>query len=276
MGVFVRRAAFLLLLVSCAHSSRDVVAGHQGRLYIDDGGGGKAVPLLFVHGNGANSTQWRDVLAHERASRRAVAFDLRGMGISDPAADGNYSVDAMADDVDAVADALGLARFVLIGHSYGSHVVAAYAARHPEKVAAVVHVDGGGNVRISDEVAEKFLTAMRHDKDAVVAKWFAPILANARPSTRRAVLASVHATRIDAFAGALDGLRYVDLTALVAAYDGPRLCIFARGLEGPNSLHVQFPKIPSRGIDGVSHWLMMDKPAEFEAVLDEFLARLPS
>jgi pimeloyl-ACP methyl ester carboxylesterase len=272
-----RRAGILLLLASCAcaHASREVVAGQQGRLYVDDGGAGKALPLLLVHGNGANSTQWRDVLAHERESRRAVAFDLRGMGLSDPAKDGNYSVDAMADDIDAVATALGLARFVLVGHSYGSHVVAAYAARHPDRVAAVVHVDGGGNVRISDEAAEKFLASLRQDKDAVVAKWFAPILAGARPSTRRAVLASVHATSIDAFAGALDGLRYIDLTPLIAAYDGPRLCIFAHGLEGPNSLHVQFPKIPSRGVDGVSHWLMMDKPEEFDAILDEFLRQLP-
>jgi len=35
---------------------------------------------------------------------------------------------------------------------------------------------------------------------------------------------------------------------------------------------VQFPKLPVRRISGTGHWLMMDKPAEFNRLLDEFLA----
>ena len=266
-------AALLLLFCACAHVRNDFIRGPQGKLHVDDGGRGAAVPLLFVHGNGGNLTQWREALAHARLTRRAVAFDLRGMGLSDPAANSDYSLNAMVDDVEAVADVLGLKRFVIIGHSYGSHVVAAYAARHPERVAAVIHVDGGGDVKASDEQAKKFTDALRRDKDAFTAQWFAPILADAIPATRAAVLASVHAANTDAFAGALDGLRRVDLTALVAAYNGPRFAIFAKPLEKPGTFHVQFPQFPARGIDGVSHWLMMDKPAEFNAALDDMLAQ---
>ncbi len=272
----VKRFATVLLLfvTACAHTTPDFIRGPQGRLHVDDGGRGDALPLLFVHGNGANLTQWRDALAHARASRRAVAFDLHGMGLSDPAANGDYSVAAMVDDVDAVANALGMRRFVLIGHSYGSHVVAAYAAKHPERVAAVVHVDGAGNIKATDAQAKKFTDALRRDKDAVVAQWFAPILADAQPATRDAVLASVHATNTEAFVEALDGARKVDLVALVAAYHGPRFAIFAKPLEKPGSFHVQFPQVPARGIDGVSHWLMMDKPAELNAALDDFLKKI--
>jgi pimeloyl-ACP methyl ester carboxylesterase len=53
-------------------------------LHIDDGGRGDAVPVLFVHGNGANLTQWSSQLQHLRRSRRAVAFDLPSMGFSSP------------------------------------------------------------------------------------------------------------------------------------------------------------------------------------------------
>ncbi len=267
-------AAALILLAACAHTSPDFVQGGAGRLHVDDGGRGAATPVIFVHGNGANLTQWRDALAHVRLTRRAVAYDLRGMGASEIAANGDYSLAAMAGDLGAVADALHLKRFILVGHSYGSHVVAAYAARHPERVAAVIHVDGGGNVVIPEEAAKKFVAALKANKDAVVAQWFAPILKDATPATREAVLASVHATNDDAFAGALDGLRSVDLKPLVAAYTGPRFAIFATRIAQPASFHVQFPQVPARGIDGASHWLMMDKPAELNAALDEILSKL--
>jgi len=43
-------------------------------------------------------------------------------------------------------------------------------------------------------------------------------------------------------------------------------------IEGPMSLHMQFPQIPVKKMTGVGHWLMMDKPDEFNRLLDEFLA----
>src|SRR6202162_5782963 len=122
------------------------VQGQQGRLRVDDGGSG-GIPVVFVHGNGGNRTQWAGQVLHLRASRRAVAFDLRGMGESEVAGNGDYSVEGFAEDVAAVADELGLRRFVLVGHSYGGAVVAAYAGRHPEKLAGLVFADVAGDIR---------------------------------------------------------------------------------------------------------------------------------
>src|SRR5947209_7840618 len=201
-----KRTFAILLLASCAHMNQPTfVKGPQGRLHVDDGGSGPAVPVLFVHGNGANLTQWRVQLDHLRRSRRAAAFDLRGMGRSDAPANGDYSVAAMADDVEAVANALHLQRFVIVGHSFGAHVVADYAAKHPERIAGVVFADGGGNVRMSDEQAKKFLDALRNatDKDKFVRNWFAPILAASSAAVRDAVLESVHETPADVLASAL-------------------------------------------------------------------------
>jgi len=100
-----------LILFSCAHVTPPFIDGPQGRLHVDDGGRGSGVPVLFVHGNSGNLTQWRAQLDHERQTRRAVAFDLRGMGMSDVPRNGDYSVSAMADDVDAVVNALKLRHF---------------------------------------------------------------------------------------------------------------------------------------------------------------------
>ncbi|MGZ4808933.1 MAG: alpha/beta fold hydrolase [Thermoanaerobaculia bacterium] len=247
------------------------IEGPQGRLHLEDGGGGSGVPVLFVHGNGANLTQWRAQLDHVRKTRRAVAFDLRGMGKSDPARNHDYSVAAMTDDVQAVADATDLKRFVIVGHSYGGAVVAAYAGKHPERVAGVLFADSAGNVKIPPEAAEKFLAALRANKDAVAAQWFAPILENASDEVKKAVLDSVHNASAEAFAGALDGMRSFDIKPALDAFHGPRIAIAATPLQGPAALNVQFPEIPAKKIDGVSHWLMMDKPEEFNRLLDEFL-----
>jgi pimeloyl-ACP methyl ester carboxylesterase len=248
------------------------VNGPQGRLHIDDGGSGAAVPVLFVHGNGANLTQWRAQLDHLRRTRRAVAFDLRGMGRSDPAANGDYSPAAMVDDIEAVAQVLGLRRFVIVGHSFGGTVVAAYAAQHPERVAGLVLADASGNVKVDKATADKFLSALRANKDSVVRQWFAPILKPSSEAVRDAVYTSVHNTPVEVLIGALQSLTTIDVGPLLRAYHGPKLAIVAADIENPMSLHVQFPQVPVKKMTGVGHWLMMDKPDEFNRLLDEFLA----
>lgn len=274
-----RKLAFVLFLVaaSCAHvrPSDSFIAGPAGRLHVSDGGSGAALPIVFVHGNSANLTQWQAQLDHFRSSRRAVALDLRGMGQSAAPANGDYSIDAMAADVAAVVDALRIRRFVIVGHSYGGAVVAAYVATHPDRVAGVVFADSAGNVTMPKGAGDRFIAALRKNKDAVVKSWFAPILENATDATRDAVLASVHATPVDALAGALIGLAGHDVGANVRAYKGPKLAIITAGLaKNPSSFHSQFPEVPARPIEGVSHWLMMDKPDEFNRIVDEFVATL--
>jgi pimeloyl-ACP methyl ester carboxylesterase len=271
----VRTFALFILLASCAHTTPPFVDGPQGRLHVDDGGRGAAVPILFVHGNGGNLTQWTAPLEHVRRTRRAVAFDLRGMGMSDPPRNGDYSVAAMTDDVEAVANALRLNRFVIVGHSYGGTVVAAYAAKHPERVAAVVLADAAGEVHITPDQASAFLARMKEDKDKFVRAWFEPILKPSSERVRNAVLESEYHTSYDAIAGALGGLLNVDMKAFVAAYHGPRLAIGASDIESASSFHMQFPEVPTKKMTGVGHWLMMDKPDEFNAILDQFLATLP-
>jgi len=254
--------------------SSSFVRGPQGRLHVDDGGSGAAIPVLFVHGNGANLEQWRAQLDHLRPSRRAVAFDLRGMGKSDLPANGDYSVAGMADDVQAVADALHLQKFVIVGHSFGGAVVAMYAAKHPERVAGVVFADAAGNVSISDEQAQKFFVKMRADKNKFVRAWFAPILKGSSPAVQNAVFESEDKTPVDVIASALDGMRHIDMRALVDAYHGPKIAIAAADIESPSSLHMQIPDLPVQKIHGTGHWLMMDKPDEFNRILDEFLKTL--
>ncbi len=249
------------------------IQGPQGRLRVDDGGQG-GVPVLFVHGGAARLDQWSAQLVHLRRSRRAAALDLRGHGASEPPRDHDFALEAMADDVLAAADALGFARFVLVAHSYGTAVAAVFAAAHPERLAGLVLVDGGYWIPSTAEL-EDVRQGFRPERYAAfVDGWFQPILANALPGTRAAVLGSLHATPREVFVRTTYGGMGYDSRPAVAGYGGPKLVIAAQALDGPTMFQRAIPGIPFTLIEGVSHWVMMDAPETFDTRLDEFLAAI--
>src|SRR5205085_12144044 len=113
------------------------VTGPAGAIYVDDGGGKDGLPVLFLHAFAGDSSQWADQLSHLRHHRRAIAMDLRGHGKSAAPKDGDYRVEAMVKDVEAVVSKLELSRFVLVGHSLGGAVAIHYAGAHPDKLAGL-------------------------------------------------------------------------------------------------------------------------------------------
>lgn len=195
-------AAFALLPMTAACSAvssgarggRKWVEGRQGRLRVDDGGSG-GIPVLLVHGNGGNRSQWAGQLEHLRGSRRAAAFDLRGMGESELAGNGDYSVEGFAEDVAAVADALGFQRFVLVGHSYGGAVVAAYAGKHPDRLAGLVFADVAGDIRNPTPVQAETLRSglLPEHYEEFTRRWFEAILVKGSDGTKDAVFRSLRA-----------------------------------------------------------------------------------
>lgn len=98
--------------------------------------------VLAAHGITANSRSWLPVARELGDRARLVAADLRGRGASRELP-GPYGMAAHAADLLAVLDHLEVPRAVLAGHSMGAYVVARLAIDHPERVSAVVLVDGG-------------------------------------------------------------------------------------------------------------------------------------
>ena len=197
---------------------------------MDDGGGSASglLPVLFVHGNGGNHTQWSAQLEHLRsAGRRAAALDLRGMGGSDIAYDGDYSIDGFASDVAAAADALKLDRFVLVGHSFGGAVVAAYAGKHPDRLAGLVFADVAGDMRGTPQAQiETLMRGLQPPTyEEFTRRWFGAILAKGTDATKAAVMKSLRATPREVFVAATTGLYSFDQGAALAPYRGPRLHI---------------------------------------------------
>lgn len=144
-----------------------------------------------------------------------VLLDPRGTGGSaTPADTGTYRCDRLADDVEALRTHLGVPTLNLLGHSAGTNVVLAYAARHPERVARLVLLNPSPRAVGIDVTADA--------RRAVVARragepWFAPAAA----AFER--LASGQAGRDDVAAIAPFGYGRWDETAMAHHADCERL-----------------------------------------------------
>jgi pimeloyl-ACP methyl ester carboxylesterase len=252
------------------------IAGPAGNLFVRDGGrDGGGVPVLFVHSLGGNGGQWALQLDHLRRHRRAAALDLRGHGDSDPAEDGDYSVEGMAADVAAAADELDLRHFVLAGHSLGASVAVEYAGRHPERVAGLLLVDPNGDqTRIPAKQMKPFLKAVQAEPLREMESYFRQILAGGDPAAARWVLDDLRLTDEGALSGALEAGTYYSPLEALARYDGPKLSIISDMNRLPFSLHNLVPDLPTRLLPGTGHWLMMDCPEPFNHMVDEFLERV--
>ena len=86
---------------------------------------------------------WGPFLAEFARQNHFVRFDQRGNGLSDWDVD-TINFDAMTQDMEAVVSAAGLSRFALFGISQGAGFSIRYAAKHPEKVSALILFGGFG------------------------------------------------------------------------------------------------------------------------------------
>lgn len=104
-----------------------------------------APPVLAVHGITSTSRNWMAIARRLDGQVCLVALDLRGRGASAELPP-PFGLDAHVEDLLAVMDSLGWEQAVLMGHSMGAYIVSRLVARHPQRAAGVVLVDGGLDV----------------------------------------------------------------------------------------------------------------------------------
>jgi pimeloyl-ACP methyl ester carboxylesterase len=254
--------------------SKTRLAGLEGVLAVDDGGRG-GLPVILAHSLAGHSGHWQAQLDHLRPKRRAIAFDFRGHGESDPPRNRDYSIAGMSDDISAVANALGLERFLLVGHSMGSGAALVYAASHPERVAGLLLLDPLGDAtQFPRGEAQAFLSGFETNYDTASESYWTTI-AGPNSAVEDRLLADLKSTSRDTVVPVLRSVMEFDPRPALARYAGPKLAVVTPYNDQAFSLHRVGAGFPHRVITGTGHWIQLDKPAEFNQIMDEFLNREP-
>ncbi|WP_448594709.1 alpha/beta fold hydrolase [Thermoflexus hugenholtzii] len=102
---------------------------------------GRGFPVLFGHSYLWDARMWEPQVAVLSRAYRCIVPEIWAHGRSDPPPHSPYSVDELAEDMWAFAQALGLSRFAVVGLSVGGMWGMRLALNHPEAVAALVLMD---------------------------------------------------------------------------------------------------------------------------------------
>lgn len=279
------------------------VEANRLRLHLLEWGDGSGTPLLLVHGLQEHAHTW-DRLAPllVAGGHRPLALDWRGHGDSEWVGRGGYYhfADYVAD-LAFVVRALG-GRVVLIGHSMGGNAALLYAGTEPERVAALVTIEGTGPPGSAPDVAPDRYAAWIADLERSAGAERAPLTLDeaARRLQRFFPLddeiarhLALHGTR-----PAGDELRTWKFDPLHRTrspqpfYEAQARAFWARitcpvlYVEGAQSLisaaasdvdrRVRLLRAERATIDGAAHHPHLERPKATARVLLEFLRRLPA
>ncbi|MDA2813563.1 alpha/beta hydrolase [Nocardiopsis sp. RSe5-2] len=115
--------------------------------------GGAGIPVLYLNGQFATQGYWRRTIAELGTGWRHITFDERARG-KKSGLSADYSFEAAVRDVDAVLEARGVDKALVVGWSYGAVVAAHWAKRNPDRALGAVLVDGAFPYDWMDEAME--------------------------------------------------------------------------------------------------------------------------
>lgn len=245
---------------------------------------GTGPTLVFVPGWTMPAWIWEPQLSQFSASHRVVALDPRGQGSSEKPSQG-YHAARRGRDICELLEHLGGEPAVVVGWSLA--VQEALVCAHEvgtEHIRALVLVDHPVFIAPQDAlaIADERVKNLQLNREASVRTFIEEILNNP-PSeayvealTRAALSTPANAAAI--MMADLYFLGPTDLRPMVDVLDRPMLFVFSSldwAVAAANEVRKGWPKVPVKVMDGASHALFVDKPQEFNRVLEEFLASLP-
>jgi pimeloyl-ACP methyl ester carboxylesterase len=260
---------FALALVFASTASAATVDGMK--IHSSSAGSGKTT-LVLVHGWTCDSSSWAAQVPALAKKYRVLTLDLPGHGQSESPRDGKFSMDLFARAVEAVRAEAGSEKIVLVGHSMGAPVIRQYARLFPQRVAALVAVDGPLDMRQFPEFKPPSLAGAQGLKvrEGMIRGMFTPQTpADVQQKVLAMMLAAPEATAIGAMGSMMDpSLRKADVTPM------PALAVWAgtaQQMPSVDEARKALPKFEQTKVEGTGHFLMMEKPEEFNRLVIAFV-----
>jgi sigma-B regulation protein RsbQ len=260
-------AVFCLALVIGAHPA--LAASVDGaNVHWTSTGTGPAI--IFVHGWTCDESSWEGQVPAFTQRYRVITLDLPGHGKSDLPKDGRFSMELFARAVEAVRAEAKVERAVFVGHSMGTPVIRTYALMYPSRVAGLALVDGLVQIAGAPPAPTPPMLgeAGMQAREKMVRGMFGPATT---PQLQAHILKMMLGTKEATAAGAMTATRdpsWVKNDPITV----PVLAVYAsRPLASREAITRIFPKVEYHEIPGSAHFLMMEKPTEFNQLLATFL-----
>jgi pimeloyl-ACP methyl ester carboxylesterase len=253
-----------------------VIGGTAIACWVNDGGfveGRKGI--VFVHGSGGAHTLWEAQYKALQGEFNVASIDLPGHGLS--GGKGEREVMRYVEWVKKAIGALGLRGPVLVGHSLGAAISLNFAIREGYLLSAIVPVGGGVKMPVNPMILEKIHT----DLPSVIAMVVKFAIAKANRDVVGPYLREgLEKGDPDAFYGDLYACDRMDITAQVGSIDIPVLVICGDEdkMTPPDLSRFIVSAVPGAKlalIEGAGHYVMREKPGEFNQVLADFVRGLP-
>ncbi|OKJ66910.1 alpha/beta fold hydrolase [Streptomyces sp. CB02261] len=261
--------------------------------FYEDRGTGPA--LLLVHGHPFDHTMWQPQIDRFSRTHRVIAPDLRGYGATplgthqaptrrpDATAPRSLGLDVFAEDLVALLDALEIDDCVLAGLSMGGQIAMELYRRHPGRVRGLVLADTfpaaeteeGRKAR--NAMADRLLReGMRGYADEVLDRMVAPYNTHAAPHVHRMMCATDPVAAAAALRGRAERADHRHTLTTVAV---PALVVVGRDdsytpVADAEEMHALLPHATLAVIDRAAHLPNLERPEEFDAVLESYLRSL--
>jgi pimeloyl-ACP methyl ester carboxylesterase len=238
-------------------------------------GAGEPV-LVFVHGWSCDARYWRAQVPYFSKNYRVIVLDLAGHGHSGLSRT-DYTMKAFGEDVKAVVEATDSHRVILIGHSMGGAVIAEAARLMPDRVIGLIGVDTLGNIEypLKAEVMEGMMAPIKKDfasgtrafasemiypkTDPALREWILGDMSSAPPA---AALSAIHEYLSQYITGEAAGI-FDEIRVPVIDVNGELEPV---DYEANRRHMYSFDTIV---IENADHFLMMDRPDEFNRALEK-------
>ncbi len=243
--------------------------------YYDIGNAKSKTALVLVHCWTCNVEFWNFSL-NAFPNYRVIAMDLPGHGGSDkPKID--YSMEYFAKSVDAVMKKAGVKKAVFAGHSMGTPIIRRYYELYPEKTLGLILVDGALLPFGPRAEVDKFFEPLFKDYKAGAPTFIDGMLPpTVEPELKSFIRSSMLATP-DYVGSSAMKLMLDDAYATHGKIDIPVLAIMAPSEYWPKDLEQQYKTVAPRTDfhmwTGVSHFLHMEKPKEFNEQVSLFISK---
>ena len=274
--IFLTVAASVIVVFTQGQKPADKWVKFEGNKvhYYDIGNTKAKTALVLVHCWTCNVEFWKDSY-NAFPNYRVIAMDLPGHGASDKPKI-KYSIEYFARSVDAVMKKAGVKKAVFAGHSMGTPIIRRYYELYSEKTLGLIIVDGeilpfGPRAEV-DKFFNPLFTDYKNEAAKFVDGMLEPTNAELRPFIRSSMLATPDYVGSSAMKLMLD-----DSYATHRKIDVPVLAVMAPSVYWPANLKDQYsaiaPKIDFQMWTGVSHFLHMEKPKEFNELVALFLTK---